>query len=110
MRSKLCLLAFLAASTLPAFAQPAVPLDRADCPAEEASLQQDIALARSRGQMLRRRQLMETLQKVQEQCAALVPVKDQASRIRRQEQEVAQLRLELERAEAYLNKLKAEVP
>lgn len=109
--------ALLLACALPVFAQrstaPAaapLPEDVAACKAEEASLTQDIALARSRGQMLRRRQLADALAAVQAHCDALVPITDRATRIRRQEQEVATLRQELERAEAYLNKLKAEGP
>ncbi len=114
MRFKTCLLALALASTASAFAQapqgPAEPSDHASCQAEEASLEQDIALARSRGQMLRRRQLAEALSTLQAHCETLVPIKDQAARIERQEQEVAHLRVELARAEAYLRKLKAQTP
>ena len=100
----------LALFALPASAQriaPAEPIDQASCQTEEASLEQEIALARSRGQMLRRRQLAEALSAMQVHCANLAPIKDQATRIDRQEQEVAHLRAELARAEAYLAKLKA---
>jgi hypothetical protein len=109
MRLKSCFLAIALASAAPAFAQQSTdPRDSAGCQAEEASLQQDIALARSRGQMLRRRQLADALAALQKHCANLPPIKDRATRIQRQEQEVQQLRAELERAEAYLHKLKAE--
>jgi hypothetical protein len=47
--------------------------DGADCRAEEASLERDIDLARSRGQMLRRQQLAETLNAVRERCKVPVP-------------------------------------
>jgi hypothetical protein len=116
MRLHNCLLApvlaFVLVSSGPVFAQsaPPEPTDHASCQAEEASLEQEIALARSRGQMLRRRQLADALYAMQAHCAALVPPKDKAARIERQEQEVAHLRAELSRAEAYLAKLKASTP
>jgi dihydroxyacetone kinase len=89
------------------FAQAAEPADAASCKAEEASLDQDIAQARARGQMLRRRQLSDALVALQAHCEAMMAAKDPATQIKRQEQEVQQLRLELERAEAQLRKLKA---
>lgn len=89
------------------FAQAAEPADAASCKAEEASLDQDIAQARARGQMLRRRQLSDALVALQAHCDAMMAAKDPATQIKRQEQEVQQLRLELERAEAQLRKLKA---
>ncbi len=113
MRIKSCLLALSLACAVPAFAQPQPstdPRDSAGCEAEEASLQQDIALARSRGQMLRRRQLADALAALRKHCENLPPIKDRATLIQRQDQEVLQLRAELERAEAYLRKLKAESP
>lgn len=117
MRSKLYALGLILACALPAFAQtrppappPPMPTDAASCNAEEKSLERDIALARSRGQMLRRRQLADALAAVLQHCDALTPVTDRASRIRHQEEEVQSLRDELARAEAYLAKLKAETP
>jgi len=116
MRLPNCLLTIVLASSAllsvaaDAQAAPPEPSDHATCQAEEASLEQEIALARSRGQMLRRRQLAEALNSMQAHCASLVPVKDQAARIARQEQEVAHLRAELARAEAYLVKLKTGAP
>jgi hypothetical protein len=108
MRLKSGLLALtliLAASA--SFAQAAEPTDAASCKAEEAALDQDIAQARARGQMLRRRQLSDALAALQVHCDAMMAAKDPATQIKRQEQEVQQLRLELERAEAQLRKLKA---
>ncbi|MDN8615365.1 DUF1090 family protein [Variovorax ginsengisoli] len=108
MRLKTGLLAItllLAANA--SFAQAAEPADAASCKAEEASLDQDIAQARARGQMLRRRQLSDALVALQAHCEAMMAAKDPATQIKRQEQEVQQLRLELERAEAQLRKLKA---
>lgn len=112
MRLKTLFMAIALASAVPAFAQQAStdPRDSAGCQAEETSLQQDIALARSRGQMLRRRQLADALAALQTHCENLPPIKDRATRILVQEREVAQLHAELERAEAYLRKLKAEAP
>ncbi len=57
--------------------------------------------------MLRRRQLSDALVALQAHCDAMMAAKDPATQIKRQEQEVQQLRLELERAEAQLRKLKA---
>ncbi|MDM0016890.1 DUF1090 family protein [Variovorax saccharolyticus] len=108
MRLKLGLAAIvLLASANTSFAQAAEPTDAASCKAEEATLEQSIAQARARGQMLRRRQLTESLAVLQGHCEALAAAKDPATQIKRQEQEVQQLRLELERAEAQLRKLKA---
>jgi hypothetical protein len=111
VRMKSCFLALSLACAAAAFAEPSTdPRDSAGCQAEEASLQQDIALARSRGQMLRRRQLADALAALRKHCENLPPITDRATLIRRQDQEVQLLRAELERAEAYLRKLKAEGP
>ncbi len=111
VRMKSCFLALSLACATSTFAQPSTdPRDSAGCQAEEASLQQDIALARSRGQMLRRRQLADALTALRKHCENLPPITDRATLIRRQDQEVQLLRAELERAEAYLYKLKAESP
>lgn len=108
MRLKIGLLAIvLLAAANSSFAQATEPTDAASCKAEEASLDQDIAQARARGQMLRRRQLTDALAALQAHCEALMAGKDPATQIKRQEQEVQQLRIELERAEAQLRKLKA---
>jgi len=108
---KSCFLSLSLACAVPVFAQPSTdPRDSAGCQAEEVSLQRDIALARSRGQMLRRRHLADALAALRKHCENLPPVKDRATLIERQDREVQQLRGELERAEAYLRKLKAESP
>ncbi len=96
--------------TLPAFAQPVVPPDGATCQAEESALERDIDLARSRGQMLRRRELVEALSALQAQCKAVAPAESRAARIDRLEQEARALRQELERTEEQLRKLKSESP
>lgn len=98
----------LLASSSASFAQSQDPTDAASCQAQEATLERDIADARARGQMLRRRQLTESLAVLHVHCESLMAAKDPATRIKRQEEEVQQLRLELERAEAELRKLKAQ--
>jgi hypothetical protein len=110
MRFKLCFLILALTAAMPAFAQTAAVPDGADCRAEEASLERDIDLARSRGQMLRRQQLAETLNAVRERCKTTVPSPSRAARIDRLEQEVRSLRAELDRAEAQLRQLKSESP
>ena len=108
MRLKTGLLAItLLAGASSSFAQVAEPTDAASCKAEESTLDQDIAQARARGQMLRRRQLSDALAALHVHCDAMMAAKDPATQIKRQEQEVQQLRIELERAEAQLQKLKA---
>ena len=112
MRIKPCFLPLAWALAMPAFAQtaPPVPVDAADCKAQEAVLERDMALARSRGQMLRRRELGEELAALQARCAALVPVQGRAARIEKLEQEIRTLRAELDRAEEQLRSLKSESP
>lgn len=92
----------------PAVAQPAP--DGAACQAEEASLERDIDLARSRGQMLRRRELADALSALQQRCQAAVPAEGRAARIERLEREARALRLELERTEEQLRRLKSGSP
>lgn len=94
----------LAAAT-PAMAQPTGQVDAAACKAEEEALEQDMAVARSRGQMLRRRELAETLAALQARCKTLSPAQSRAARIEKLEQEIKELRLELDRAEAQLREL-----
>ncbi|MCR6480459.1 DUF1090 family protein [Variovorax sp. ZS18.2.2] len=112
MRIKPCFLALAWALAMPAFAQtvPPEPVDAADCKAQEAVLERDMALARSRGQMLRRRDLGEELAALQMRCVALPPAQGRAARIEKVEQEIRTLRAELERAEEHLRSLKAESP
>ncbi|WP_234974784.1 DUF1090 family protein [Variovorax paradoxus] len=110
MRFKPCFLALAWALAMPAFAQttPPEPLDAADCKAQEAVLERDMALARSRGQMLRRRELGDELAALQTRCVALAPAQGRAARIEKLEQEIRTIRAELERAEEQLRGLKAE--
>jgi Protein of unknown function (DUF1090) len=110
MSVKTFFLAFALSATLPALAQPAVPPDSATCQAEEAALERDIDLARSRGQMLRRGELAEALGALQIQCKAAAPAESRAARIARLEQQARALRQELDRTEEQLRKLRSESP
>jgi hypothetical protein len=106
MRLKPSVLAIALALAIPAVAQPAAPADAADCKAEEAALEQGIDLARSKGQMLRRRQLAEALTALQARCNTVAPQENRPARIEKLEHEIRELRLELERAESQLRELK----
>ena len=113
MRPNLCLLALALTLAMPAFAQTSSatpPSNGADCAAKEAALERDMDLARSRGQMLRRRELADALSALQLRCKTPVPVVSREARIERLEQEVRTLRAELERAEAQLRSAKSESP
>lgn len=115
MRLKPCFLALAFALAAPAFAQStssaqsAPPLPGDDCKAQEAVLEREIDLARSRGQMLRRRELADALAALQVQCTAPAPASAQSreARIERLEQEIRLLRSELAQAEAQLRSLRA---
>ena len=110
MRFKTCFLFLALTVAMPAFAQPAAVPDAAACQAEEASLERDIDLARSRGQMLRRQQLAEALGAMQARCKAPAPAGSRAARIDKLEHDIRALRAELEHAEAQLRELKNERP
>ncbi|WP_256856533.1 DUF1090 family protein [Variovorax sp. KK3] len=87
-------------------AQPAPPIDTTVCKAEEDALEQDIDIARSKGQMLRRRQLAEELAALHARCQAVAPVQSRAARVEKLEQEIRELRTALGRAEEQLRQLK----
>jgi HAMP domain-containing protein len=110
MRLKPCFLALALTLAMPAFAQTssAPPPDAGDCKAQEAALERDMDLARSRGQMLRRRELADALSALQLRCKTPVPVVSREARIERLEHEVRTLRAELERAEEQLRSAKSE--
>jgi hypothetical protein len=110
MRVKPCFLALALALSIPSIAQPTDQADAADCKAEEAALERGIDLARSKGQMLRRRQLAEALVALQTRCKTLAPEQSRAAKIQRLEQDIRELRLELERAEEQLRELKSAAP
>ena len=65
-------------------------------------------LARSKGQMLRRRQLAEALAALRARCETLAPQESRAENIERLEQDIRELRKELGHAEEHLRKLKSE--
>jgi multidrug resistance efflux pump len=97
----------------PAFAQPAEQVNQGDgasCQAEEAALERDMDLARSRGQMLRRRQLAETLAALRTRCQGAQSSQSRAARIDKLEHDIRLLRAELEHAEEQLRELKNERP
>ncbi|WP_082519719.1 DUF1090 family protein [Variovorax sp. Root411] len=93
-----------------AFAQPAEPSNGGNCKAQEAALERDMALARSRGQMLRRRELAETLNALQMRCKTPAAAQSREVRIEKLEQEIRTLRSELSHAEEQLRGLKSESP
>jgi TolA-binding protein len=97
----------------PVFAQPveqARQAEGASCEAEEAALEREMDLARSRGQMLRRRQLAETLAALRTRCHGSEAQQSRAARIDKLEQEIRALRSELERAEDQLRDLRNQRP
>ncbi|MGR4871787.1 DUF1090 family protein [Variovorax sp. LARHSF232] len=108
MRVNPCFLAIALALATPAIAQPAGQVDNAECKAQIAAIERDMDLARSKGQMLRRRQLAEALAALQARCEALAPEESRAASIERLEQEIRELRKELDHAEEQLRKLKSE--
>jgi hypothetical protein len=110
MRVKPCFLAIALALATPAIAQPTDQVNNAECKAERAAIERDIDLARSKGQMLRRRQLAEALAALQTRCETSAPAQGRAARIERLEKEIRELQLELHRAEEQLRDLKSEAP
>ena len=113
---KRCVLAVALALAMPAFAQstqsaqPGEAAQGASCQVEEAALERDIDLARSRGQMLRRRQLAETLAALRTRCHGAEPAQSRAARIDKLEHDIRLLRADLEHAEEQLRELKNERP
>ena len=91
-------------------AQPTGELDRTRCQAERAAIERDMDVARSKGQMLRRRQLAETLTALQARCEPLATQESREANIERLEQEIRELRNELDKVEAQLRDLKRAPP
>lgn len=83
MRVKPSFLAIALALAIPAIAQPVDQADNTDCKAKEAALERDIDIARSKGQMLRRRQLAEALAALQTRCKAVAAPEQVAQRASR---------------------------
>ncbi|MDM0001866.1 DUF1090 family protein [Variovorax sp. J22P240] len=105
-----CFLAIALALVGPAIALPTGQVDNTECKAEQAAIERDMAVARSNGQMLRRRQLAEALAAVQSRCETLAPEQRRAANIERLEKEIRELRKELDHSEEQLRKLKHEDP
>ena len=93
-----------------ALAQPTNPVnDTAPCLAGRADVERRMEIARSKGQMLLRRQLAEQLTTLEATCQPLAADQGGAANIERLEKEVQALRAELEAAEEQLRRLKGEV-
>ncbi|MGJ7521352.1 DUF1090 family protein [Variovorax sp. LT1P1] len=101
-------MAFLLTLAAPALAQPQGQIDRSACKAEQSEIEQNMDLAQSKGQMLRRRQLAEALIAVKTRCGTLGPEQTRTANIERLEREARALRQELDHAEEQLRKLKQE--
>ena len=101
-----CYLVLLLALAAPAIAQTTEPVDDTNCNSEKAAIEREMDLARSKGQMLRRRQLAETLVAVQARCENLSPERRRAANIEKLEGEIRELRKDLDHAEEELRKLK----
>lgn len=111
MHVRRCFCALILAMVLPGFAiaQPVGPVsDDASCTAEKADIEKRMEVARSKGQMLQRRQLADQLAALQATCKPLSPDQNRAANMERLEKEVRALRAELEAAEEQLRKLKDE--
>ena len=102
------LLILMVALTVPAIAQPSGEGDSTECKAQAAAVERDMDLARSKGQMLRRRQLAGVLAALQARCETVPTKQSRAANIERLEQEIRDLRTELDQAEEHLRKLKSE--
>lgn len=91
-------------------AQPTTPADGpASCDAEKAEVERRMELARSKGQMLLRRQLADKLSELQAGCKPLPVDRNRIANIERLEKQVRSLKAELAAAEQQLRELKSEV-
>lgn len=111
MKLHLCLasLAMSLLVSIPANAQsePSKKTE-ADCYAQQAALEKDMRDARSRGQMLRRRHLQESLDALRARCDEIASRDTHEARVMRQKNVVMQLRLDLASAEDELRRLVSE--
>lgn len=80
----------------------------ADCYAQQAALEKNMRDARSRGQMLRRRQLQESLDALRARCDEIASRDTHEARVMRQKNVVMQLRLDLANAEEELRRVVSE--
>jgi chaperonin cofactor prefoldin len=110
MRAKFCNLAIALTLAGPAIAQQKGQVDKTECNVEQAAIERDMELARSKGQMLHRRQLAEALAAVQSRCETLSPDQRHAADIERLEKEIRELHKELDDAQEKLRKLKQGEP
>ena len=92
-----------------AFAQSTNKVDNnPPCSAEKAEVERRMELARSKGQMLLRRQLADQLATLESGCQTLPADQDRLANIERLEKEVRTIKAELDAAEAQLRQLKSE--
>lgn len=96
-------------ASMPSYAQ-SEPSNKteADCYAQQAALEREMRDARSRGQMLRRRWLQESLDALRTGCDELVSRDTQEARVMRQKNVIIQLRLDLANAEEELRRIASE--
>ena len=80
----------------------------ADCNARMAAIEQDMATARSKGQMLRRQRLENDLVALRAQCLQATAEPSREARIAQLEEEIRALQAQLGRAEEQLRRLKAD--
>ncbi|MES2529538.1 MAG: DUF1090 family protein, partial [Pseudomonadota bacterium] len=100
----LCLSILMLASPQ-AQAQPAPQESASRCALDEATLVQQMEVARATGRMLQRRQLTDQLVVLQSRCGTLAPVPSREASIERLQREISELRKELDRAETELRTL-----
>lgn len=91
-------------------AQQKPSITEADCYAQQTALEEEMRAARSRGQMLRRRQLEESLHALQSRCEEVASKDTHEARVMRQKYVVLQRQLDLDRAEEQLRQLLSEKP
>lgn len=109
MHVRCCTLAIAVALTGSALAQPTNTANApTPCQAEQADVERRMEIARSKGQMLLRRQLADQLATLQVACQPLATDQSRAANIERLEKQVRALRTELAAAEEQLRKLKSE--
>lgn len=93
-----------------AIAQPTSAAEDATalCSAEKAAVETRMEVARSKGQMLLRRQLADQLAALQAGCQPLPADRSRAVKLEKLEKKIRALRTELEAAEEQLRSLKSE--
>ncbi|RYF77295.1 MAG: DUF1090 family protein [Comamonadaceae bacterium] len=104
------LFAALAFVVTPAVAQSAGTAVPGDCAAQKVAIEQAMANAQSKGQMLQRRRLAETLVELDKRCDAKAPATSRAAELARLEDEARALQMALERVQARLRELRNQPP